>query len=146
MTGFDDPPHRLKVLSTRILPRLKHLLPFKDLPGLSDEITAYTERYQEAPWLTLWNCISRGAPLLLMLNILFPNQIEAYAAPTSTESTPLSDSERRELLELFVSSISSLEKRGQIPYGSEPFKFDAGEFLNKSAKEMIKVSANCSRW
>ena len=77
-----------------------------------------------------------------MLNILFPNQIEAYAAPTSTESTPLSDSGRRELLELFVSSISSLEKRGQISYGSEPFKLDAGDFLNKSAKEMIKVSAN----
>lgn len=67
---LDNPPHRLKVFSTRILPRLKLLAPFNNLPGLSHDIPAYTERHPEAPWITLWKLLSQGAPLLFMLGFV----------------------------------------------------------------------------
>lgn len=137
-SDLDDPPHRLKVLSTRILPRLKLLAPFKDLPGLSHEISAYTERYPEAPWITLWKCLSQGAPLLSMLAFLYPDDFK-NAVPTHSES--LSRDQRRQFLLEFASVVSSLEKRGKIQYGSDPFKLDPDKFLDKSAEEIIEVSS-----
>lgn len=112
------PPHRLKVLSTRILPRLKLLAPFNNLPGLSHEIPAYTERHPEAPW---WKLLLQGAPLLSLLGFLYPEVLK-NGVPAQSES--LSGDQRQQFLSEFASVVSSLEKRGKIHYESDPFKFD----------------------
>lgn len=137
-SDLDNPTHRLKVLSTRILPRLKLLAPFKNLPGLSHEIPAYTERHPEAPWITLWKLLSQGAPLLSLLGFLYHEELK-NGVPAQSES--LSSDQRRQFLSEFASVVSSLEKRGKIQYGSDPIKFDPDKFLDKCAEDIIEVSS-----
>ncbi|EAU86182.2 TKL/TKL-ccin protein kinase [Coprinopsis cinerea okayama7 len=133
------PSDRVRIDSFRTLSRLQLIFEFRVwLEYLRDHVP----RRYDSPMIQLWDCMSFGAPICTLLDLLgspTPVELRVYA---DTFNFNLSMDERITFIESFIHRINILEIQGRIPYG-EVLKVD--DFISGGVPGYVRVLRTLDR-